>query len=422
LLTPSQQNLQQALLDRFADEGFPLNMFDVTINGYAGTGKTFFIANFRKTIHKYFTSYKNRKLTVAFCTFTGKASSVIEQKLREQNARFEQDYVGTIHGLIYEPRTRWDKNLKKHVIVGWRKISYDGLAHIDLIIIDEASMVPLNIYRDLIYYQIPIILIGDHGQLPPIGIPTNLIQDAEFTLTEIHRQALNSPIIKLAHYVRQNGHIPFNRMFSNSVFKIGWGNPKCQELFHQLDHEDDMIVLCGFNKTRVKLNQMIREKFNNTRPEPYVGEKVICLRNNKITGIMNGQIGRVRWAMPAHDDDFMKLTVDMQDFGENVICDVYVPLEPFNNPDFDYQEFANSRSNLYKPVKGLFNIPQEETEFIDLFDFGYAISVHKSQGSEWRRVVLFEQYCNNWQGTWNRWLYTAVTRAKEKLFIITDYY
>ena len=122
--------------------------------GYAGTGKTTFIAHLRKRLTKL-----NKKLKVGFASYTGKASRVLRNKLRETDTIMGQDTVGTIHSLIYSPIVD-----EKERIIGWK--TKDKIDR-DLIIIDEASMVDSLIWQHLIAYKIPIIVVGDHGQLPP---------------------------------------------------------------------------------------------------------------------------------------------------------------------------------------------------------------------------------------------------------------
>ena len=144
----------------------------LTLGGYAGTGKTTLTALLRQLLHK-----RNSKLKVALVSYTGKAARVLKTTLQQQQADFSQDFVGTIHSLIYTPVVNgkgdissWDKKKKLDV---------------KLIIVDEASMVNADIWQDLIQYDLPIIAIGDHGQLPPIEGRFNLMEKPNIKLEKI---------------------------------------------------------------------------------------------------------------------------------------------------------------------------------------------------------------------------------------------
>lgn len=385
---------------------------EIKVAGYAGTGKTYLMAELRKHFADTW-----QGLRVAMVTFTGKASSVLEEKLRQNQAIFYGDYVGTIHGLIYRPITRYDSKLKRHIIVGWGKKDPDQM-DAEIIMIDEASMVSTKMLQDLQSYRRPIIAFGDTGQLPPIGSKTTILENPHFILKQIQRQALNSPIIKLSHYVRKGGRIPVGRMYSKDVFKLTWHDPQCKELFSKFPIDKDTNILCGFNKTRASLNYMIREKFGHTTLEPGPTERVICLQNNHVTKLMNGQIGTVIWYMPEANKCF-RLTLDVDGYDEAI--ESYVHPYCFGQDIYDFYDSGFLDSKEYK--KSTVDAREKGFSGIDFMDYGYACSVHKAQGSEWNRVILFEQRTRHWdEEYYNKWLYTALTRAKQKLFIIQDFY
>jgi len=244
-LTKEQKKAVNAILQQLRVGGYgkPNSLcrepFVLTVGGYAGTGKTTLLCELRKEIYNKFP-----KLSVAFVTFTGKASSVLQTKLDVNGiSSYENDYIGTIHGLIYKAETRYDTKLKAHVIVGWKLKEEDDVWH-DVIIIDEASMVSKQLWDDLGKFGKPIIGVGDHGQLPPIGDQFNLLTHTDFKLTEIHRQALNSPIIALSKLVREQGYIPTNKFFSPEVFKLSWRNDQCKQIWdNNVVFDDDLIIL-----------------------------------------------------------------------------------------------------------------------------------------------------------------------------------
>ncbi len=393
--------------------GFDARSHSITVGGYAGTGKTTLISELRKQLSKNMM----KSFVVAFVSFTGKASLVLNTKLEEANAIESQDFKGTIHKLIYRPEYTADKYGNKK-ISGWKPIHKDDL-YVDLIIIDEASMVTKKIWEDITKYEIPIISIGDHGQLPPIGDNFSLMSSPDLLLTEIHRQALDHPIIKLSQHIRHYGYIPRGVLDpeNKTVFKLSWSkDPLCEKLFRNIEfdnNDENVICLCGMNRTRVGINNMIRNQIGNTRNEPYPNEKVICLKNNYDDRIFNGQIGTITWMTPHFHDEVYNMTIDFS--YEDGPLDCLVSKACFGKESYDGAYELVSRKNISHIVR------KSQFNSVNLFDFGYCISVHKSQGSEWDKVVLFEERTRHWDDEfYKRWLYTAVTRAREKLFVIEN--
>jgi exodeoxyribonuclease-5 len=385
--------------------------FNYIIGGYAGTGKTTLLAYLRNEIYKSFPM-----ITVAFATFTGKASSVLKSKLDSNGIDTSRDYVGTIHSLIYKPVTKWDKQLKCFVITGWTLKDPDAEVFYDIIIIDEGSMVSQQLWDDLLKMGRTMIVMGDHGQLPPVGDSFSLMKDTDYKLTKIHRQALNSPIIQMSQFVRDYGYIPSNRIFSNEVFKLSWKDPRCKNLWENISIDENLIVLCAFNATRVSLNDRIRKMLNYQVDDliPGPNERIVCLQNDRNRGIMNGQIGTVLWLMP-ENHDLYRITIAVDEFPDPIEC--AVSKECFGQ--VTYTTYDKSK----KKKKQMDYVSDKGISPVNYFDFGYAMSVHKSQGSEWDRVILFEQRTKHWDDEYyGRWLYTAITRAREKLFIISDYW
>jgi len=378
----------------------------VTIGGLAGTGKTFLISIIRKEIYN---NWKN--LSIAFVTFTGKASSVLKVKLEENNAIFYNDSCGTIHSLIYKPELKYDKNSKTMVISRWiKKPELD----VDLIFVDEASMVNSELWKDLIDYNIPIIAVGDHGQLPPIGDSFNLMEKPQYILNEIKRQALDNPIIRLSQDVRNGVEIPYGLYDKNNqnVFKLKWNSTDCKTVFNKLDFvSDDIIFLCGLNTTRVSINQMIRNNLGYTKPEPYPGERVVFLKNNYTSKVLNGMLGKVLFLL-YEAKNIYDMTILLDDYEDPFAGLIYNGC--FGREKYD-DAYTEVKDKKYKKV-----MKTTGYNTIDLCDFGYCISTHKSQGSEFKKVVVFQERSYYWDEMYMRkWLYTACTRAKEKLFLIT---
>jgi len=395
--------------------------FVIKVSGYAGTGKTTLLAKIRKEMSHY---TENDKY-VAFLAYTGKAASVLKIKLDEQYVDLKSlDYVGTIHSFLYKPITKWDRLLKNYVVTGW-KLKGEYELNSDLIIIDEGSMVSKQIWNDLNSLNIPIIIFGDNGQLPPIGDSFNLLSNPDFQLTEIHRQALNSPIIKLSQFVREYGYIPENRIFSKNVFKLSWDKQLCKDLFEKVEFDDEnLITLCAFNTTRQHLNKKIRKKLGYDGDKPLPNERIICLQNYHSVGIMNGQIGTLIWEMP-EEYDLSRITIKID--GQLEMTECTLSKKCFGQVTYSLYEDKPHRGSF----RSLSSIEKAKIDYLSSrhllpvcnFDYGYVTSVHKSQGSEWEKVLLFEQRTTKWNDEYySRWLYTAVTRARSKLFIISDYW
>jgi len=416
MLTKGQQEVSDFIISRMEQSGFRStyfrdpDLFEMRIGGYAGTGKTFLLGHIRKEIKTIFPH-----VHIAFVTFTGKAASVLENKLISNGARYDTDYVGTIHGMIYYPHVEYDAKLKMNVIKKWKKKDKEDLDWYNLIIIDEASMVSKKLWKDLHVYEKPIIAVGDHGQLPPVGDGAfNLMNHPDFKLTEIQRQALNSPIIALSRFIRENGYIPFKfSQYNPDVFKLSWRQPEAKHIWeNKVKYVDDLMILAPFNKTRNNLNKFVRSKQKLTHKIPYPAERIICLKNNHHSGIMNGMIGTVIWVMP-EDYGLYRMTIQMDGFIDPHEC--MVSTSCFGKSEYPDIYQGDDTQKKYAAKKGFVSI--------DHFDFGYASSVHKAQGSEWDRVIFFEQRTKFWnENIYTRLLYTGVTRAAKKLFVISDYW
>ncbi len=381
--------------------------FVYRVGGYAGTGKTHLLCELRRELN-----ISNKKINIAYATFTGKASSVLKTKLLENNALMDNDYIGTIHGLIYKPRFRYDRKLRTNVIIGWKLIHTDEFYY-DLIIIDEGSMISYEIWQDIKKFS-SIIIVGDHGQLPPISEKTfSLMTNPNFILKKIHRQSEDNPIIQLSAFVRKHGYIPSNNVWAPGVFKIPWGHKKTQEIWNNNKHDENSIVICGFNMTRCYINDEIRKQMDHKKKLPYPGERIICLRNNHKIKLMNGQIGTLIWIMP-EDKNLYRLTILVDGDIEPYEC--MSNMSSFGQVTYTvYKKDQKTKESVKHAISKGYEM--------DYFDYGYCISVHKSQGSEWDRVILIEQRTQRWDNEYyKRWLYTGITRAKEKLMIISDFY
>jgi exodeoxyribonuclease-5 len=360
----------------------------LSVGGYAGTGKTTLISVLRTYIAQHAPKKK-----VAFACFTGQASQNLGNKLQEQKAIFpDTDTNGTIHKLMYNAVVDGEGR-----VINWQR---NKTLDYDLIIVDEASMVKEDVWDDLLEYKIPILAFGDHGQLPPIGDNFNLMEKPMLRLEKIHRQADGNPIIHLATLARMGEEIPFKH-FTSHVRKMSRFSEEATDLIDQFFscYSPETLILCGSNKNRVRLNQRVRNSLGIESANPRTGDRVVCLKNNYENAdghIYNGMIGTISKIAP-DGEHWYQATID------------------FPNDDKTYQgKISKYQFNSEKTVDTVKGV--HFSKIGDRFDFGYALTVHKAQGSQAKRTILFDE-SHLFREHAHRWLYTAITRAEEELYI-----
>lgn len=386
-MSPQQKTVVQQILTWLNQK----EVQTLTLGGYAGTGKTTVLAALR-----YVLAQKRPQWRVAFAAYTGKATQVLASKLKRIPLDLSADSISTLHSLLYSPLTD-----SAGQVAGWRRredVPYN------LIVIDEASMVTQEIWRDVLRLGLPVLAVGDHGQLPPIGESLNLMQQPDLILTEIHRQAAESPIIKVATMARETGVIPIDN-YGSGVRKLSLQDSDSGVALDELaqQYQPDMLFLVGQNRTRIGLNQTIRTAQARQGSEPEGGDIVICLRNQWQKGLYNGQMGRLRSISPVpnpESDELISYQADIETLDGEYLYNGLIAAAQFSAAGtLDW-------SKKDRDKKG------------ELFDFGYALTVHKAQGSQARKVVVVEERNQHMSDDdWKRWLYTAVTRAEEELII-----
>lgn len=205
-------------------------------------------------------------------------------------------------------------------------------------------------------------------------------------------------------------------MYGKNVAKFEYVNPTAQRIFENYNYNGDSQILCGTNKTRVKLNAFVRSLNNFDRIEPHKGERLICLKNNKRAYVMNGHMGYLEDATIVTD---MVLNIKVRMDGDEFPFDCFTHRKAFGKVKYDVIQKESWKDEI---LNGVPYDPSQKA-FINIFDYGYAISVHKSQGSEFNRVLLIDER-NPYQSDedYARWLYTGITRASNMLVIIDNYY
>jgi exodeoxyribonuclease-5 len=226
------------------------------------------------------------------------------------------------------------------------------------------------------------------------------MENPQLRLEEIYRQQINNPIIKVSEIARKYGKIPVEE-FSKTVKKLDKKKPDTGELLESMfeGYDTDTMVLTGYNRSRVRLNEGIRQLLGFQTPTPSQGDRVICLKNNHKEEIFNGMMGTILNVVEGNMDDYE-------------YYDAEIELD-----EEDYPYFGKISKDQFGQQSTSSNV----VEGIDLFDFGYALTVHKAQGSQAKRVVVFEERFSRMDDEmWRRWLYTAVTRAVEELYIVGE--
>ena len=333
--------------------------------GYAGTGKT--------TLAKQLAADSDGE--VAFAAFTGKAALVLRSK-GCKDAR-------TIHSMIYRLR---DSDAEEPTFV----LNDDSAAaKAELIIIDECSMVDEELGRDLLSFGKPVLVLGDPAQLPPVkggGYFTDAAPD--MMLTEVHRQAADNPIVRLSMMVRAGERLPQGVYGASRVMR-------------RADIDADLVrradqVLVGLNRTRRGFNARMRQLAGHSDPYPQADEKLVCLRNDKKKGLLNGGIWIVKSAAAERNGKLRYGVVPDDDTAKK-------PLRIAVRPEY-FTQGEEAVAPAFRRTS-------------DAFDFGYVLTVHKAQGSQWNDVVLFDE-SGAFREHRNRWLYTGITRAAETLTIV----
>jgi exodeoxyribonuclease-5 len=334
--------------------------------GFAGTGKTTLAKHFAEGIDPCY-----------FGAFTGKAALVM-RKNGAEGAR-------TIHSMIY--LAEQDKKTGE-VTFHLNKNSF--LNDAKLIIIDECSMVDEDLGKDLLSFRKPILVLGDPGQLPPIsGTGYFTSSKPDFMLTEIHRQSKDNPIIYLATQVREQIMPDFGE----------YGESRVLEKISTKDVLEADQLLVGRNSTRYEMNRKIRKLKKLDLDTPVVGDKLICLQNDKDLGIFNGGIFDIQQILTTkYKTNFLHMRLESQDEDR-------LPIMVKVHKSFFIDDIGKPD---WKILKGS-----------QQFDYGYAITVHRSQGSQWGSVLIQDESWCFREDRW-KWLYTALSRAQNKVTLVRN--
>lgn len=381
-LTRGQESGLKVAVDRFKNkEPF------TCIAGYAGTGKSTLVSYIIDAL-------EIESHEVCYATFTGKASLVLREKGCE-NAM-------TMHRLLYHSKELPDGTFEHK--------PKERLEHpYKLIVVDEVSMVSVDMWDLLLSHKVHIIALGDPFQLPPINGESEILSHPHVFLDEIVRQAQDSEIIRLSMDIRAG--LPLVKHKGNEVIIVSK---------HQLNdsyYSGADQIIAAKNITRTNINWKCRKiKFGPDVPDhPIDGEKTICLKNywdivsSQGDPLINGMIGSLG------SINYNKSILFGDLFEQEMVADFMVEENnKFYGLFMDHKLFTDGKQTInnenWQKYKGA---PKPK-----LFDYAYCITCHKSQGSEFNKVLIFDEYMKGTDHA--RWLYTGITRSKQKLIIVSD--
>jgi len=378
ILTNGQEQGLKVAVERYKS-GKPYT----TIVGYAGTGKTTLVKFIVDELNLYDSA-------VVYIAYTGKAALVLRNKGCE-NAM-------TAHRLLYN-----SEELPDGTFLHTPKKKLDK--QYALIVCDEASMLPQEMIDLLLSHQVHVLFLGDNAQLPPIEGGQTILEKPDVFLTEITRQALDNPIIKLSMDVRKGKSLEYG---GDKQCRVMPNNKVTNSLLLGADQ-----VIVGKNITRHKINTYIRklkwgEQYSD---DPLNGDKCICLKNNWNTigtnsdPLINGQIGQLNniniTTLPPYNDKV--IIADFISDDGSIYKDLLI----------DYKLITEGKPTVNKDNWTLYAGAPRLFEFA----YAYAITCHKSQGSEFNRVILFEEWLGDYEQH-KKWLYTGITRAAKQLVIV----
>lgn len=368
IYTEKQERAIDAIVEWYGEPGRQ----EFYLAGYAGTGKS---TVFAEAISRLKARYGISNVPLA--AYTGKAAHVLRKK-GNPNAQ-------TVHSLIYSVS---EDPVTGEVTFGLNPLGSAAMA--DLIGLDECSMIDGYMANDLRSFNKKMLIMGDPGQLPPIGGAgafTN--REPDFFLDEIHRQAADSPVIELATWARQGIALPIGYSKDN-VKVLPLTNANAEAM-----HDPETQVICGLNRVRWSVTQIMRERLGFSGKLPQQGERILCCKNNNAKGLFNGGMGRLD-RLFEQEDKGLKITGEIEGmYHKNLLTDPYLFNQHFDNGE-SKADFRKKRN---------------------WFDWGYVITCHKSQGSAYPHITVIDDSGSFRESKW-LWLYTAITRSEGGLTLL----
>lgn len=389
ILTKKQEEGLKIAIQRYRN-----NERYTIISGYAGTGKS--------TLVRFIINALDVSVTkVAYATFTGKAAEVLRKK-GNANAM-------TLHRLLYDhfPRQGGGFFRKPKKFLDY-----------DIIVVDEISMVPQEMIELLFSHRCYVIGLGDPFQLPPICEEDNnhLLDHPHVFLDEIMRQAAESEIIQLSMDIRNYKPL---ELYKGSEVQVL--SPKEMNTGMLLWADQ---ILVATNLKRSLYNDTVR-KLLNYGDEPEEGEKVVCLHNywedlsQCGDALVNGTIGYLE-APTTQTITFPRWTKASAKSIKTITANIVTDNDMFSCVNIDKKKLMTEENSLdWKDEYLLGRLKHRIGDMIPKeFVYAYAITCHKAQGSQWPKILVVEEKFPFSKEEHARWLYTAVTRAEEKIVLV----
>lgn len=370
------------------------------ISGPAGSGKTYVVRMIIESLHLKLDD-------VIFMAFVGKAALAL--RLSGVNGK-------TIHSAIYKVSYRNKKDSDENIIYfgGHPVIEtyFEKLKslppNIKLLVVDEGGMVDTTKGEDILSFGIPVLVLGDLHQLPPVFGTSLFLQKPDVILNEIMRQAKDSQIIYLSQLAMHGFYIPYGV----------YGNGECTVIRPSELTDDHLrmadLVICNTNLTRDKINWYIRDKIYGIQSNTIeIGDKLICRQNcydilldddslGVDIALANGLIGTVMDTKKNTGKGSNRLAIEFKpEFSTECFHDV--PINPgYVLSEYEYRRTVNAK---YDPDV--------------VFELGYCSTCHLAQGSQYPTILVYLDAIPGRQSDYfKKWLYTAITRAKEKLILV----
>lgn len=376
-------NDQKVLLNKLDDFDHNRDKSIFVYSGPPGSGKTW-------VIRLFFESHNISDDEYITCAYTGKAANVLA--LNGLPAR-------TIHSLIYNlqfvPKIDDETGKVKNVPTFVKKKKLDR--DYKYIVVDELPMVADNIMEDLLSFGVPVIGMGDINQLPPVFGHGSYILNPDFILTEIMRQAWDSPIIKMSQYVLHDKPLSYGSYGENCnvMRNINIGR-------NLLMYD---CILCNRNATRILINNIFRDDLlgYSKQGSIAIGDKLVCKQNCwnlYLDGLYltNGVVGNVTYIDEEYTND-KKITIGFKpDF---INTENYFHMIPLN------RQYLENGSIGRDFLNGLIN-----------FDYAYALTVHSAQGSQYNKILYVDDGFSGDREIKKKLKYTAITRAVESIDIV----
>jgi|SRR5579875_2501343 len=338
---------------------------EMRVAGLAGTGKT--------TILAYLYEYLDAKVIVA--SYTGKSVAVLRKRGITD--------ATTLHRLLYY--SSYNKRAGD-----WNHRTKKFLDRHDVVMVDEASMVSPRIRDELLAKARKVLFVGDPGQLEPIEGGGGFMEDADIKLSQIHRQALDNPIIRFSHRLRHDKPFGYGRLGRLNIFPLS--------TYDDVDLTAYDMIACGLNATRMRINREIRER-KGYRDILCLGERIVCLENDTNLHVFNGETFTVAELREPFEDRDGEKVIEARLVDETNEDRGWIPIRT--------QALLNAAHNT----------PKRERDGLN-FQYGGCLTVHKLQASEYDNVLGIDEPPGSCDP--KKWRYTMTTRAVKHLTYLTD--